>query len=599
MAITYSLLLEADFSVLESTGEFWGKLYQALEEQAGVLVGLKSTDDAPFGIDHWDGQSGEAARERVRDTVLALDDRSAGARRVSVAIADAVEEFKGAQTDLNDVIAEIDYERVALLDTGSIIPDTSRGTDNVYYAEGLNSRITAALDRATEADEALKAAVGIWAETFSASERQELVSAAEDEAGELQELIDSGASPEQINDWWSGLSEAERIGILEGDPGLIAGLDGIPTDTRDAANRDLLEAEIDRFSPTLDQDIAELEAQLEEMRANGEQYIQSGYRGPLTESTEYLELQEQLETLQGEQSRLDSLVDLQDAISGQASTGQDYYLLDYNSNEDGKAIVSVGNPDSADNTAVYVPGTTSDLENFGGSVERAETMAYDSQEVAPGQETAVIAWLDYDAPDEAIFDAFSMDYAEDAGPTLSQFTEGLESTHTGDGAHTTIVGHSYGTTVVGHTAAEYGVEADKIIAVASPGMDSDSAAELGVENVYATSAEGDAIRTSTDTYSYGPQFIDSLVDAVDSVIDDPHTADDQGDGYYAWHGQHNPVHEDYGATQFPSEATDSEGNPTDDGVDIHGGYWADGNVARENMAYIITDQPDRLHPPED
>ncbi|THV40637.1 alpha/beta hydrolase [Glycomyces buryatensis] len=592
MTITYNTLLEADFGAPEASGEAWMKLYGALEEQAATLVDLKAKDGSAFGIDNWDGESGEGARERVRDAVLALDERSAAARRVSVAITDAVEEFEGAQTDLNDVIAETDREKVTLTDTGSVIPDTSTGTDNVYYAEGLSSRIAAALDRATEADEALKAAIGTWAETFSESERLAMAADASDEAGELQELIDSGASPEAITDWWNGLTEAERLGILEGDPALIAGLDGIPTDTRDAANRDLLDAELDRFNPTLDGDIADIEAQMAAMEADGTDWLNRGRSSGY--SPEYEALQEQLEALQSERDQRDSLMSLQDAITGQASTGQEYYLIGYDSAEDGRAIVSVGNPDTADNTAVYVPGTTAELDGFGNEIDRAEALAAASNDVASGQETAAIAWLDYDAPDEVKYDAFSMEYAEQAGSTLSSFTEGLSATHTNGDGHTTLVGHSYGTTVIGHTAAEHGVDADKIIAVASPGLDTAHADELGIgaENVYVTTAEDDGILASTDDYSWVEATLDGITQTEQG-------RDSDGDGAYAWHGEANPLHEDYGATQFSSESLDSKGNESTDGSDIHGGYFIPENVALENMAYIITDQPDRLQPVEE
>jgi pimeloyl-ACP methyl ester carboxylesterase len=598
MAITYNLLLEADFTALEAAGESWLNLYQVLEDQAAALVDLKAKDTAPFGIDNWDGQSGEAARERVRDIVLALDERSAAARRVSVAITVAVEEFRGAQTDLNDVIAEIDGERVALTDTGSVIPDTSTGTDNVYYAEGLNSRITAALERATEADEALKVAIGTWAETFSESERLAMITAANDEASELQELIDSGASPEKINDWWNNLSEAERLGILEGNPALVAGLDGIPTDTRDAANRELLDAELDGFTPTLDSDIAAIEEQMAQMEADGTSWVSAGHYSDY--SDEYKALQDELAALETERDRRDALTGLQDAITGQASTGQDYYLIDYASAEDGRAIVSVGNPDTADNTAVYVPGTTAELDGFGNEIARAENLAAASNAAAPGQETAAIAWLDYDAPDEVKYDAFSMEYAEQAGPTLSRFTEGLSATHTNGDGHTTLIGHSYGTTVVGHTAAEHGVDADKIIAVASPGLDTVHADELqiGAENVYVTTAENDAILQSTNLWT-------DVFDGVSSAFGGETTSgtgggpDADGDEAMAWHGEANPLHDDYGATEFPSESLDPDGNETTDGSEIHGGYFNPSNVALENMAYIITDQPEEIREPEE
>ncbi|MCH7232972.1 alpha/beta hydrolase family protein [Glycomyces sp. L485] len=592
MAITYTGLLEADFSKLENAGETWISLGGGLESSAGELEDLKRSDGSKLGADNWFGDTPDWGRERLRDIVLAIDDRAAAARRVGIAITDAAAAFKSCQSDLSDVIAEIDRERAHLTDTGSVIPDTSRGTDNVTYAETIASRIRTILETAEETDETLKAAVGMFAETMTADERRNLAAQAEGPAAELQELIDAGSSPEKVNDWWESLDEQERLALLEANPELIGPVDGIPTDFRDTANRELLDRELGRFDPVLDSEIADLQARLDEMEASGDRYSGISDLGVPYTSDEYSALAAQLGALQEERDRRDALTGLQDAITGQADTGQEHFLLGYDSAGDGKAIVSVGNPDTADNTAVYVPGTTSDLGNFPGSIDRAETMASDARFYDPNRETAVVAWLDYDAPDDVVPDAGDHSYAKDAGPVLSQFSYALEATHHGsDSAHTTIVGHSYGTTVVGHTASEYGVEADKIIAVASPGLDTVSAGDLGVgaENVYVTTAEGDDIRYTTDTFS----DIKNTATAG-GALGEFAPADAQGDGSYAWHGPTNPLHDDYGANVFASNATDAAGNSTNDGGDIHGGYWAEGNIARENIAYIISDQTDRV-----
>ncbi|WP_100448056.1 alpha/beta hydrolase [Glycomyces xiaoerkulensis] len=570
MAITYGLLLEADFTALESVGEAWMDLYGNLDDQAATIGELKAKDVAAFGVNHWEGRNADTAREQVRDIVVDLDERAAAARRVSVSIADAVEEFRAAQSDLNEAVAEVDRERATVTDAGAVVPDTSRGTDNISYAQGMSTRINAALDRATEADEGLKAAIGVWAETFSASERSALIQGAADEAEELQELIDSGASPQAINDWWSGLDEAERLGILEGNPGLIADVDGIPTEDRDAANRDLLEAEIDRFSPTLDADIADLEAQLEELDAAGDRFDEGGGNlGVPHETSEYRELREQLEALEVERDDRDSLEKLQDAISGQARTDQEYFLLGYDSAEDGKAIVSVGNPDTADNTAVYVPGTGGDLDGAsGGDLQRAETMAWDAAAVPGGGETAVVMWLDYDAPDDAFLNAPSSSYAEDASEPLTSFMGGLEATnHDPEGTTTTVMGHSYGTTVIGEAASENGLATDQIVAVASPGMTVDHASELNIDpdDFYATTAPGDAIHAAAES---------SLIHGPDPSDTGLNLSDGPGSGF--------------GGTSFESDSM--SWNP----MEIHSNYWEDGNSARDNMAKIFTGNGDEV-----
>jgi hypothetical protein len=579
MAITYDLLLDADFAPLGNAGASWLQLYEILGDQAAALVNLKSNDHSAFGVDHWEGETGETAREHVRHLVLALDERAAAARRVSVAITDAIEEFEGARADLNEVVAEIDHERVVLSGDGTLTPDNSQGTDNTPYAEGLAERIAAALERATEADEALRAAVGVWAETLSESERLGLIHEATDEAEELQDLVDSGAAPEAINDWWSGLDEAERLGILEGRPELVATLDGIPTDTRDAANRDLLATAIDRYSPTLDADIADLRAQIAALEESGEQYAYSE-NGVPHHSAEYADLLARLEGLEGQRGDRDALTDLQDATAGPAPTGQEHFLLGFDTEDDGGAIVSIGNPDTAANTGIFVPGTFSALDNFtgeGGALERATAMARDARQYGvPGEETAMIAWLDYDSPQSAdprnAFEANTWDLgailpeandgsrAEEGAQTLNRFIDGLDAAHRDGGAHTTLAGHSYGGLVVGETVQDTDTGADQIIGVAAPGFGVDRAAELaiGEENVWATMAEGDAIDGA----------------AAESVV----------------HGN-DPTNDAFGGRTFDSDASGA------DGGDVHGGYWDEGNDARKNMALIVTGQTELVEPP--
>lgn len=621
-SITWQTFRDTEFSGFEDAAELWVRYIRdsvEIEEALFSDIEVLSSDDSG----DFDGLTADATRAHLRRVSdVFVQDLTDYAERIKQLLYAAGEDFEAKRNDLVDLLAEAGTQ---LVPTGGIgeerfevsasSPSDFHDTGGSTAAERQEERLRQ-VERAeafTEEFKALMAEVRQIDDDL-ASELRKLDDDAPDlpptigapdynekTAEYLQELhqdfldkIESGeATPEEVNKWWNSLSESDQELFVHELPELVGPVDGIPTDDRDTANRNLLDQEIASFGPTIDEDIATLEAQLEEMRANGEQYIQSGYRGPLTETIEYQELREQLETLQEEQSRRDNLSGLYGRIN-QADSVYDYYLLDYDSAEDGKAVVAVGNPDTATNTAVYVPGTGSDLSNFSDAIDRAEIMAGDADWYGvEGQQTAVIAWLDYDAPDEVLPNAMGMSYAEDAGPVLSQFTEGLESTHTDGGAHTTVVGHSYGTTVVGHTAAEYGVEADKIIAVASPGLDSHSAEELGIgaENVFVTTAEGDAIRMSTDTFT-------QVVDGISSLFGNgmSPSPDADGDEWGAWHGSTNPLHDDYGATEFASDPTGKDGNPTDDGSDIHSGYWAEDNIARENMAYIITDRPEEIIP---
>ncbi|MFG3338358.1 alpha/beta hydrolase [Glycomyces sp. NPDC048151] len=553
MPISYQALVAADLNVLQAVSEAWLQASKELEDHLATLDDYRTGD---LKEDNWDGDSAEAGRSRIKEFVTDLDERAAQARRVAAAIEDACSVFLASQNGLTMLAGMIDKEQASLSADGSVVPDTAKGTAAVEYASGIQSQIQALLDDATAADEALKAAVALYAETLSAVEEAALDQLATEEVGALQSLIDDGASPEEINEWWSSLSGEEQIAMLENHPDLLGGLDGVPTDTRDYANRELLEAELDRFSPTLDEDIAELQAEIDQFN-DGARFLNSSYDA----------LTDELERLEAERDRRDGLTSLQEAITEPASTGQDYYLLGFDSAGDGKAIVSVGNPDTADNTAVYVPGTGGDLNGAsGGLLNRAETMALDANDIPGSGETAVVMWLGYDAPDNPILNSPSMSYAEDASAPLSSFMSGLESTNADpDGTNTTVVGHSYGTTVIGQSASEHGLATDNIVALASPGMVVENASELGIDpdNFYATVAPLDMINLAAETSALGADPTDSGVNV------------DLGAGAFVdWHG--------FGGNTFNSDNMD--GDP----VDVHSNYWDENNPARKNMALIFT-----------
>jgi hypothetical protein len=74
------------------------------------------------------------------------------------------------------------------------------------------------------------------------------------------------------------------------------------------------------------------------------------------------------------------------------------YLLGFDTHGDGHTIIANGNPDTADNTAVYVPGTGSKLENAGGDIKRMTETWREADAQAPGESTSTITWIGYDAP---------------------------------------------------------------------------------------------------------------------------------------------------------------------------------------------------------
>src|SRR5205823_1739984 len=83
--------------------------------------------------------------------------------------------------------------------------------------------------------------------------------------------------------------------------------------------------------------------------------------------------------------------------------------------------------------------------------------------------------------------------SEPAEAALHRFQAGLRATHTGPRSHNTVVGLSYGTTVVGLTGHAYGLDADDIVLLGSPGTGVAHAADLGLDpgHVWASTAAHD------------------------------------------------------------------------------------------------------------
>ena len=303
-------------------------------------------------------------------------------------------------------------------------------------------------------------------------------------------LPDGLPSPEDhssvVNTWWNAMSEEEQREAMEDHPELLRSLDGIPSTVRDELNRDHLADEITRRN----QEITELEEENE-----------NGLHGPGARSNELVndnkieELQEELETLEELQSNLDG----DGGGDGEAQHHDEKFLLSLDTDGRGRAIVSHGNPDTADNVGTLVPGTTTTWQSVNDQMGRAGDLAWAAHNVDNDADHAVISWIGYDAPN--IAEAAGPGRAEDAVDELSGFQDGLRATHENTSpARNTVLGHSYGSTVVGHTAqSDSGLNADEIVFVGSPGPNADHVEALGFaqEDVHASTAENDGISLLT------------------------------------------------------------------------------------------------------
>ncbi|HTM83638.1 MAG TPA: alpha/beta fold hydrolase [Mycobacterium sp.] len=137
----------------------------------------------------------------------------------------------------------------------------------------------------------------------------------------------------------------------------------------------------------------------------------------------------------------------------------------------GRAAIAIGDPDTADNTTVLVPGARSSVRAGylsspdGGNVYR-EVMRAD-----PDRTNSVIMWMGYQTPDNLVDPQVAQPAsARVGGRLLAADINALRRTHTG-ASHVTVIGHSYGSTTVADAAAGFRMHADDVVLVGSPGTD--------------------------------------------------------------------------------------------------------------------------------
>ncbi|MFF5283377.1 alpha/beta hydrolase [Streptomyces sp. NPDC013171] len=363
---------------------------------------------------------------------------------------------------------------------------------NKGKAEDIAQRIGDAVREATEIDgryagvlRKLKAEPGLTVSDETLVDAAKDTKAMQDAAGKYadDDKIPHGKSPKENADWWNGLTQEQRDEYATLYPASVGALDGLPSSVRDDANRMV-------FAETR----AQIQTDLNKPAPN--QYIPnpSGSYPAVVVSPEYREWQKNQETLKNQLKGIESIQARFDATGKEGLP--EAYLLGYDKNGIGRAIIANGNPDTADHTAVYVPGTTTNLNDFDDNISRMTETWLETQKWAPGEKVSTITWFGYEAPHSIAPDAMQKGWAHDGSPKLLQFMDGLETVQGGaDKSHTTIIGHSYGSTVVGDASNRGHLAADDIVAVGSPGMLTGKAEDLDVDkgHVWSEAAWNDVV----------------------------------------------------------------------------------------------------------
>lgn len=241
-----------------------------------------------------------------------------------------------------------------------------------------------------------------------------------------------GTDPRDVSRWWSSLTPTQRDRLIAEHQDL-GNRNGIPTDVRDEINRQVLTDDISRVD-----NATEAVSAADMVR----------YRNAL-------EVRAGLSADSG-RDRIPMFLHTYDpgAFDGR-----------------GRVAIAIGNPDTADDTAVVVLGARSSVSD--GRLSRPGGLRiYDEVVRAnPGKTNSVVVWLGYRAPDGLADPQVAQTaLARAGGVMLAADVDALRVTH-GGASHLTVIGHSYGSTTVADAAAGAGMVADDVVLVGSPGTD--------------------------------------------------------------------------------------------------------------------------------
>jgi len=389
-------------------------------------------------IPEWSGIAARAAADAIELTRQTLDAHAEQARAIARAAdraADAIDRLKSQLRLLDEDArsADMKIDRV----TGTVLPDTEfRGTTTQFDSEAdpLSTRLDEIVAEANEIDSELAEAIS------QADHRSAVPSSA---AGPV--------APDDRKTWWDSLTQMAKAELLEHNPEAIGNCEGIPVADRSTANLRVLHHDlnrIDRVAADNGISVAEVMAAPEKFGLNSTDLIRYTNAGLIKQSIAHNQ-----------------------SLSGAEVLLMIYKPVDFRGQ--GRAAIAIGDPDTADNTAVLVPGATSSVaDGWLSSNEIANLYTETRAATGAGRDVCVLAWMGYDAPDSIVDPRVAQTtLARQGGALLAADVNALNTTHRGGPSHVTVLGHSYGTTTVADAAAGYGMRADDIVLVGSPGTD--------------------------------------------------------------------------------------------------------------------------------
>ncbi|WAL75379.1 alpha/beta hydrolase [Kitasatospora sp. YST-16] len=479
MSGDFALLRRFDPAGLRDAAEGWRRLSAAAEDAGGQH---RRRVNGPLR-GHWQGKDADSAFFTMESTEQKLEVVRVEAESAALVLDTVADRMDQARTNLSNALQRADEWNLPVADDGTVglppqaapdrhDPDAREERQSQHLLrDQLQDRINASLAAAREASDQGARALGRLGADILAQPR--VFGAAAESAQDVQDVakdlglaapyIPENKDPRQSAEWWKSLTPEQQQSCIALHPEEIGRLDGLPATVRDQANRLVVEQQLDTLKAG-------------NAKGSGITYEEWNQR----------------------QTNLHALKEALD--KGDAADEQhQLFLLQVDASGDGKAVVSTGNPDTADHTAVLVPGTGTTMTSTSGQIDRIGRLQDSAERADPGSKVAVISWLGYDAP-EVSGSVLTPGRAEDGAEDMRRFTDGVRTAQGDHRSNLTVIGHSYGTTAVGAAAAGgQGLQADDIVAIASPGMDTDNAANLHInpDHFWAGTADDDNISLVT------------------------------------------------------------------------------------------------------
>lgn len=277
----------------------------------------------------------------------------------------------------------------------------------------------------------------------------------------LSRLLDGELSPEEVAQVWEQLQEegVDTDALVQEYSVELANLNGLPFSVMDAAGRAALAYALDTKHPE----------QLEDA------FHRMGF-----ESGD-MSLEDFKKDLTAVQDALGDADDL--AVPG------DTVQLVALGQHDGAATagISMGNLDTAETVGVFVSGMNSNVRGISDAFDAFRSIRGDDTN------TAMVTWVGYRAP--SVPEEAFQDRADAGGVQLASFLDGIAVQRQDNPIERfAVLGHSYGTNVGAEALKISDAPVNVYVTLGSAGLKYGTTADdLGVEEIYATHANGDNI----------------------------------------------------------------------------------------------------------